>query len=278
MLYGEIHVKLEPLKEWSSSLHIKQIKCDSNNPLYKILGSQLELFKSTISNLKPGDDWREVRGIISPLFQEIFFKTKKNAVYLANYYECFIVPANIETKKKIIQGYSTSEKIGEVELYDGREKVGSIGEKSDLIWSVFYPYFIVESDVGTVYHTLPNHEEFLTLQLWNVEGKSEDEIVEYIDNILFKLAIEKELIFKRTQPIKLWRDYGSARTYGIQVSNKRLETIPLTYINYAISCENPRMAYLHFYQVLEYFFVRAQNQNLIMEFHESPANKSQGGK
>lgn len=165
MLHGEIHVKIEHLKSWSSSLHISQAKCDPDDPLYAVLKSQLTLFQILISNLKPADDWRNVLGSISQLFQENFFESKCHAIYMANYYECFIIPANIETKKKIIQGYSVNDKIGEVELYDGRNKVGSIGQKSDLIWSTFYPYFVIEADDKTSYHTLPNHEEFLTLQL-----------------------------------------------------------------------------------------------------------------
>lgn len=269
MLYGETNVKVGPLKAWASSLNIRQTKYDENNPLYKALELQLYVFQHIISNLKPGEDWRHALHSTSPLFQDTFFKTKRNAVYFANYYECFIVPANIETKKKIIQGFSTSETIGEVQLYEGRNKVGSIGAKSDLIWSIFYPYFVIETDYGGIIHTLPNHEEFLTLQLWNAEGKDEDEIIEYINNILFKLSIEKGLCFKKAHPIELWKDRGFAKTYGMQVSNKKLEAIPLAYINYAITCEDPRMAFLHFYQVLEYFFVRAQNDNILSELQSN---------
>ena len=269
MLYGEIHVNLERLKAWSSSLNMSQTKYNSDHPLYTALELQLKLFQVLISGLKPGDDWRDVLGMISPLFQETFFETGQHAVCIANYYECFIIPANIETKKKIIQGYSENDQIGEVELYDGRNKVGSIGQKSDLIWSVFNPYFVIEADNGDRYHTLPNHEEFLTLQLWNVENSDEDKIAEYINNILLKLAIEKELYFKRANPIELWKSYGSAKTYEMQVGDKRLEAIPLTYLNYALTCEDPRMAFLHFYQVLEYFFVRAQNKHMISELQNS---------
>lgn len=269
MLYGETYVKLGPLKTWSSSLNINHARYNQDNPLYEVLKLQLRLFQSIISNLKPGEDWRDALGCISPIFQDVFFKTERNAIFLANYYECFVVPANIETKKKIIQGYSNTENIGEVELYDGKNKVGSIGVKSDLIWSVFHPYFVIETDYGGTYHTLPNHEEFLTLQLWNVENKNEDEIIKYINNILLKLSIEKGMCFKKANPIELWRDYGSAKTYEIQISNKKLETIPLTYMNYAITCEDPRMAFLHFYQALEYFFVRAQNEKILFELQSN---------
>ena len=128
---------------------------------------------------------------------------------------------------------------------------------------------MIETDYGDTYHTLLNHEEFLTLQLWNVESKNEDEIIKYINNILLKLSIEKDMCFKKADPIELWRDYGSAKTYGIQISDKKMETIPLTYMNYAITCGDPRMAFLHFYQVLEYFFVRAQNEKMIFELRSN---------
>lgn len=275
MLYGEINVNIEALKLWSATLKMDQFDCDENDPNYKVLESQLLSFQNFIALLKPGDDWRSSQTLISPYFMECLFKTNHNAIFLANYYECFVVPADLETKKKIIYGYSESEQIGEVQLYDGRTRVGSIGIKSDLIWDVFYPYFVIETDWGTIHHTLSNHEEFLSLQLWNVENKNEREIVEYINNILFKLAIEKGLAFKRVQPAELWKNRGIAKTYGIQVNSTRLEAIPLAYMNYAITCENPRVAFLHFYQVLEYFFVRAQNQNVIAELNNSGILSSQ---
>lgn len=269
MLYGETKIHIESLKAWSASLSPERLDCEQGHPCYTLLKSQLLSFQSFIALLKPSDDWRNALSFISQYFMELLFKTEQSAIYLANYYECFIVPADLETKKKIIRGYSESEQIGEIQLYDGKNKIGSIGEKSDLIWSVFYPYFIVETNSGSIYHTLTNHEEFITLQLWNVENKSESEIIEYINNILFKLAIEKGLNLKRAQPAELWKNRGVAGVYGIQVNGKKLEAIPLAYMNYAITCENPRMAFLHFYQVLEYFFVRAQNEKLVADLRYS---------
>ena len=216
MLYGETKITIESLKVWSSALKMEQIDCGKDHPFYDILKAQLLSFQSIIKELKPGDDWRDSLGIISQLFMEYFFKTPCNAIRLGNYYECFVVPADIGTKKKLIKGYAENEEVGEVLLYEGRKRVGSIGIKSDLIWSVFYNYFIVESPFGAVFHTLPNHEEFLSLQLWNVANKSEEDINTYIDSLLLRLSIEKSLNFKRSQPVELWKSKGTAAVYGVQ--------------------------------------------------------------
>lgn len=263
MVYPKINIEL--LKKWSESLSMDQTEYQADSIYYKILRYQLQMFQRMISYLKPGDDWSCVLSIVSSLFQECFFKTSQGAIRLANYYECFLVPADIKTKKQIISGYADSETFGEVILYDGKRKIGRIGLKSDLIWSVFYNYFIVEMEPGEIHHTLSNHEEILSLQLYNIDGKDEQTISEYINNLLLKLSIEKGLNFKRIQPVELWKTKGTAKTYGIQVNRRNFESIPLAYMHYGTTCDNPRMAFLHFYQVLEYFFVRAQNASLMLD-------------
>lgn len=267
MLDGDKYIKNDFLKIWSSSLDIKKSGYPENCDQYKIIDLQLQLFKCLVSELKPNEYWKKPLLQMSQSFMDAFIRTKRNAIHIANYYECFVICANIETKKKIIQGYSETENIGEVGLYDGKKKVGSIGQKSNLIWSVYYPYFIKESSNGVIYHTLANHHEILTLQLWNVENKQEEEIIDYIDNILVKLSMQKDLSFKKINPIREWLDFGHAKIYGLQVPRRSLESIPLKYLNYAITCEDPRMAFLHYYQVIEFFFVRAQNEKVISEFH-----------
>lgn len=263
MLYGETNVDIEQLKQWSSSLSLEQCLYNTDKPTYKILKTQLNAFKSLVSRLKPDDDWRKVLSVISPYFQECFFKTPRGAIKIANYYECFLEPANIETKKKMIQGYADIENTGEVELFEQERKIGSIGVKSDLIWDVFYDYFVIESEDGIISYTLFNSEEVLSLQLYNVAGKDEQSIDDYINNILLKLSIEKGFNFKRINPCEQWRSKGHTNIYEIQVDNCNYESTPLAYMNYGLTCDNPRMAFLHFYQVLEYFFIRAQNANLM---------------
>lgn len=263
MLYGESNVSIPALQKWSAELDVSLIPYKEESLEYRILCAQLDSFKAFVAALGTEDDWRVVRSIVSPRFMETFFCTPKMAMRIGNYYECFLVPADIATKKVMFRGYGDPVSLGEIRLRDNESQFGSIGIKSDLMWSVFYDYFIVEPEPGAVVHTLANHEEFMTLQLWNVAEKSEPEIEDYINNILLKISMEHGLNFVRRSPEERWREYGLAKKIDFLVSDEMLESIPVAYMNYALTCDNPRMAFLHFYQVLEYFFVRAQNKHII---------------
>lgn len=84
-----------------------------------------------------------------------------------------------------------------------------------------------------------------------------------------QLALEKDLLFKRIHPSDFWKTYGAAQNYDIRINNETPESIPMTYLMSGVTCDSPRIAYLYFYQVLEYFFVRAQNRFLLREFERT---------
>ena len=98
---------------------------------------------------------------------------------------------------------------------------------------------------------------------------TDSEISEYIDYILLQLALEKDLLFKRIHPSDFWKTYGAAQNYDIRINNETPESIPMTYLMSGVTCDSLRIAYLYFYQVLEYFFVRAQNRFLLREFERT---------
>lgn len=272
MLYAERFVSVNELKKWVKELSVatidevniggRNIKVDKNT--WKILESQLKVFKICIDKLAEGDDWRKLQSDLSPLFNNAFFKVADNAIKIANYYECLVIASDIETKKKLIEGFDYQE-IGSVQLFDGNKEIGCIGQKSDLIWSVLYDYFIFEDESGAVIHTIPNHEEYMSLQLWNIENYSMDEINHYVNLILLKCTLELSLNFKIVTLNKMVRDYGKAGMYVLQTQSHEFEYIPLMYLNNALHSFDARLGYLSYYQVLEYFFVRAQNYLLIEE-------------
>ena len=270
MLDGEKKVNVEALKKWADSLDASAMPATMDSMTRQILSLQLQVFKETVNSLSQGDDWTITQYSISQGFMDTFYKTANDAIHIGNYYECFVVPADIETKKKLMSGYAGEETVGEVELYSGHKKIGSIGDKSDLIWSVFHHFFVIV-DQGYIKQTLSNHNEIMSLQLWNVENQDEESIIAGIRNILLKLSVMKGLNFKVIRPNELWKERGTSHTYGIQVDGKLLEPIPLSYMNYGVTCDNPRIAFLHCYQVLEFFFVRAQNDNLIDKLRSSGA-------
>lgn len=271
-MYADRFVNVQELKEWSSELSLDDINevniagkiIELKDEFRYILELQLGFFKEAAINLKEGDDWRDLQYICSPLFYNAFFKVGNNAIRIANYYECLVVASDLATKKKIIKGFDYSD-IGAVNLYDGEEAIGCIGIKSDLIWSVLFDYFIFEDESGAVIHTVPCQEEYMSIQLINVKGLSIKQIEHKVKEILLKCSIELGLNFKVVTLDKQLREIGIDKIYSLQIHQNEYESEPLMYFNNGIGTEDVRMKYLSYYQVLEYFFNRAQNYKLIDE-------------
>ena len=263
-MYGNRLVKHEALKRWVKTISLDNINTvDIGGELLeltekskKILDIQIALFSKLVESMKPGDDWRALQNVLSPLFYNAFFRVGNNAIRIANYYECMVIPSNMKTYKKIIKGVDYQE-IGSVKLYDGKRCIGEIGAKSDLMWSVFYDYFINIGKWG---------ERYLSIQLFDIEFLSNDEICRMINEILLKVSMEHDLDFSVVEMDAIYKLEGEAKTYGIQFHSLEFEYIPALYLINALNTREARLAYLSYYQVLEYFFVRAQNYYFLNEY------------
>ena len=272
-MYGNSLVKHEALKRWVKTISLDNINTvDIGGELLeltekskKILDIQIALFSKLVESMKPGDDWRALQNVLSPLFYNAFFRVGNNAIRIANYYECMVIPSNMKTYKKIIKGVDYQE-IGSVKLYDGKRCIGEIGAKSDLMWSVFYDYFINIGKWGEITHTHTNHERYLSIQLFDIEFLSNDEICRMINEILLKVSMEHDLDFSVVEMDAIYKLEGEAKTYGIQFHSLEFEYIPALYLINALNTREARLAYLSYYQVLEYFFVRAQNYYFLNEY------------
>ena len=272
-MYGNRLVKHEALKRWVKTISLDNINTvDIGGELLeltekskKILDIQIALFSKLVESMKPGDDWRALQNVLSPLFYNAFFRVGNNAIRIANYYECMVIPSNMKTYKKIIKGVDYQE-IGSVKLYDGKRCIGEIGAKSDLMWSVFYDYFINIGKWGEITHTHTNHERYLSIQLFDIEFLSNDEICRMINEILLKVSMEHDLDFSVVEMDAIYKLEGEAKTYGIQFHSLEFEYIPALYLINALNTREARLAYLGYYQVLEYFFVRAQNYYFLNEY------------
>ena len=269
-MYGDRHIKINDLKTWALQLSVDDIKSGNiggmdvvvNSLEVEILKLQVETFKKGLNNLEDGDDWRILQRVCSPLFYNAFFKVGNNAIRIANYYECLIVPSDIETKKKIIQGFDYLD-IGAINLYNEDKAVGCIGMKSDLIWSVLYDYFIFEDESGAIIHTIPCHEEIMSIQLIDINHLSIREIEHIVKEILLKCSVELGLNFKVVKLDKKLRDRGIDAIYNLNIQENEYEIEPLMYFDNGIGTDDIRMKYLSYYQVLEYFFYRVQNYRLL---------------
>lgn len=87
-----------------------------------------------------------------------------------------------------------------------------------------------------------------------------------INEILLKVSMEHDLDFSVVEMDAIYKLEGEAKTYGIQFHSLEFEYIPALYLINALNTREARLAYLSYYQVLEYFFVRAQNYYFLNEY------------
>ena len=271
---GDMNVDLESLKRWALSLSVDGItqidvggKCLQIDERSKqMLDSQRVLFVNMINRLKEGDNWKYCLTYTGELFQNAFFRVNNSAIRFANYYECLLYPSNIKSYKKLIHGFDYID-VGTINVIDKSGNImAKIGAKSSLIWSVFYYYFVIEDENGRINHAFDNPEEILSIQLYNVEGMSQERITILINEILLRVSIEHDIdlhIYVMDSTHKL---LGENIIRELHFISTGFEEIPMLYLNNAINSSEERLCYLSFYQVMEYFFVRAQNENFLSAF------------
>lgn len=110
-LYGHTKIDIAALKRWANSLDVNKITkvdiggtvIDLDETAKKILEQQRNLFVTMINNLKPNDDWRICRDVISRMFDNAFIRIDNNSLRFADYYECLIIPSNMKTYKKSLK-------------------------------------------------------------------------------------------------------------------------------------------------------------------------------
>lgn len=231
----------------------------------EILELQIQGFADLINHLKLGDDWRNCQGIISPMFYNAFVRIDNSSIRIADFYECLIVPSNMKTYKKIIQGFDYVD-TGAIHIKDNEgNRIATIGTKSDLIWTTFYEYFINENDDGSINHTYSNHEQYLSIQLFNVEGFSLNELSAIVNEILLRVSMEYDMDFRIFEVDSMFKQIGDKSIHNMQFTPTGFEEIPMLYLINAINSTDERLSYLSYYQVIEYFFVRAQNYYFLNE-------------
>lgn len=273
-LYGDRFVNNDALKRWVGKLSVDKItniKVGEQDlhitPEVKTtLESMLTIFSECVEKLQQGDDWRDLQYNLSLLFFKAFFQYKENAIRIANFYECLIKPSNIKTYKKIVKGFEYTS-IGGIKIFDGEKPIAEIGQKSDLIWSVFHDHFIKKDEFGNVEHTYSNHEEFMSIQLFDVENCSDAELNALVQEILLRVSMEHDLDFHVVKLESTYTLEGEDNIYESQFHSVEYEHIPTLYLNNALHSLDPRLSYLSYYQVFEYFFIRAQNLSFLNDYN-----------
>jgi len=135
-----------------------------------------------------------------------------------------------------------------------------------LIWSVFHDFFVKDDGDGSVEYVYHNHDDVLSLQLFNVEALTEKEIKIRVNEILLNVSSELGMDFKLFSLNPQLLDEGDDACYTLQFKESNFEDIPALYLLNAISTDDARLSYLSYYHVMEYFFIRAQNMLFLNEF------------
>lgn len=279
-LYGHTYININSLKRWVNSLSVDEIQSvdvggynlEIKDETKELLELQLQGFSECINRMHEGDDWRKYEGIISHAFYNAFIRLDNSSIRMGDFYECLIEPSNLKTYKKIIKGFDYLD-IGAIHMKDSAgNAVASIGEKSDLIWEVFYGYFVNENEDGSIDHVYSNHEKYLTIQLFNVEALSKEEIVARVDEILLHVSMVYDMDFKVFEVDSLIKCEGEAPILRVEYTPTGFEEVPMFYLSNANNTNDERFKFLSYYQVIEYFFVRAQNYYFLEELKSIDMN------
>lgn len=279
-LYGHTYININSLKRWVNSLSVDEIQSvdvggynlEIKYETKELLELQLQGFSECINRMHEGDDWRKYEGIISYAFYNAFIRLDNSSIRMGDFYECLIEPSNLKTYKKIIKGFDYLD-IGAIHMKDSAgNAVASIGEKSDLIWEVFYGYFVNENEDGSIDHVYSNHEKYLSIQLFNVEALSKEEIVARVDEILLHVSMVYDMDFKVFEVDSLIKCEGEAPILRVEYTPTGFEEVPMFYLSNANNTNDERFKFLSYYQVIEYFFVRAQNYYFLEELKSIDMN------
>ena len=280
-LYGHTYININSLKRWVNSLSVDEIQSvdvggynlEIKDETKELLELQLQGFSECINRMHEGDDWRKYEGIISHAFYNAFIRLDNSSIRMGDFYECLIEPSNLKTYKKIIKGFDYLDDIGAIHMKDSAgNAVASIGEKSDLIWEVFYGYFVNENEDGSIDHVYSNHEKYLSIQLFNVEALSKEEIVARVDEILLHVSMVYDMDFKVFEVDSLIKCEGEAPILRVEYAPTGFEEVPMFYLSNANNTNDERFKFLSYYQVIEYFFVRAQNYYFLEELKSIDMN------
>ena len=118
----------------------------------------------------------------------------------------------LNSYKKIIRGYDYVD-IGAIHITDiNGNYIASIGQKSDLLWSTFFDYFMNEDEEG-IHHVYSNHEQYLSIQLFDTESMTQEEITIFVNEILLSISSKYDMDFKIFELDPKYRELGNNTIY-----------------------------------------------------------------
>ncbi|PGY51518.1 hypothetical protein [Priestia megaterium] len=268
-LYGHRNLNDKLLKEWilnwdekkyveyvNSQITIKTV--EFNEHLIKHIQLIKEISASEW-NGKKGYFFDSILPYMNQFILNCYFRAGSTIASVANFHEILIESADFQTKKVLIKGYDYVEK-GNIDIYLDGEIIGSIGQMSNLFWHAFYDEYIVQDDFGGI-NPIRDIEQELTLQIWKPYIINDYlELEELIEKIIYNCSVNLGLHFKIVKFDSFLKHKGNANQYSLELSHKNQERIPLQYFNFANYTQIGRHKYLAYYQVIEFFYIRAMKK------------------
>ena len=89
-----------------------------------------------------------------------------------------------------------------------------------------------------------------------------------MNEILLRVSMEYDMNFKIYSVDPVFKLIGDDSIRKMQYKPTGYEQVPMLYLNSAINSQDERLAYLSYYQVIEYFFVRLQNYYFLNELSQ----------
>ncbi|PHG79763.1 hypothetical protein [Bacillus wiedmannii] len=277
-LYGHRNIDDNKLREWVLAWdeqryvdYVFSVVKESYGDLDTVLRKQIQLVKSIASMEWDGEKGYFFDTIIqsmSQLMMNCYFRASSSIASVANFHEILIEPSDYYTNKCLIKGFDYVEK-GNIYISYGGEVIGNIGTMSDLFWHSFYDEYIFQDDFGGVNHTRNNDQDF-TLQIWKSDNLEDiNELEELVEKILYDCSVKLGLNFKRAKFDNFQKTVGHSHQYSLEVSeDNNYERTPLQYFNFANYTSIGRHKYLAYYQVIEFYFIRARKQIKLASIRE----------
>ncbi|WHY63652.1 hypothetical protein [Cytobacillus firmus] len=268
-LYGHRNIDDNKLREWILAWdeqryvdYVFSVVKGNYEELDTVLRQHVQLVKSLATREWDGEKGYFFDSVIKPMNQfmiNCYFRASSSIASVANFHEVLIEPSDYYTMKRLVEGFDYVRK-GNIYISHDDELIANIGTMSDLFWHSFYDEYILHGDIGDVNHTR-NNEQDLTLQIWNLNDLTDiNELEELVEKILYECSVELGLNFKRAQFDDFQKSVGHSNQYSLELSKNSYERTPLQYFNFANYTSIARHKYLAYYQVIEFYFIRARKQ------------------
>ncbi len=267
-LYGHRNIDDTLLQKWILEWdetkvidYIRSMEMEVDRELERYLIQTVRSVKQVTSENwsgRKGFFYDFIQRYLSDIMVYTYFCSSSSTISVANYHEVLLEPSDAFTKKSLIEGYKYVQR-GGIDIYHRDKPIGHIGEMSTLFWDAFYKQYSV-NDGGSI-ESARNSDNDFTLQIWDSKLVSTlHDLDEIVEKVIYNCSINLGLNFRRTVFDRLATNKGNAKNFSLNLKNSSIEITPMYYYNFANYTPISRQKYIAYYQVIEFFYIRAMKE------------------